>query len=675
MNKKVILFAFIMATFTCFATLWWGYPSYTYPAIVSEDWTFLLGSQTHLTNHTLPMSVMLQITKTNAQSGMQTHSANLDLWAATTPSAYEPLLGYTPQQQSANLDAWSLLSTSAKQNHSIYLDDWVGLGITGIDSGTLQVSGGILTVIGGGGGGDLSRFGSITAGHFAVWTDTTHVSDGGATSQFQTHSSNLDSWSGFTTTGYTNGLYSVFQPLNSNLSLWSAYTPINYTNNLYSLFQPALGFTPLNFVQTSNLILTLTIPLDALSTNGQVTLFGVDSSTNPVPIHARNNLTLTANGAGGYDLDSSGSGGSAAPITFTNLYGRDTNALIIDPVKAQTFSLGMLTNNILVISNTVKITNLFTHDIEVNLHQWTNGGAKLLALKNLTGNITTNGSWTQTTNANVTDKLILRFADGTYTNIVLTAITNCSTYTDTNSLLAAGGGGGGGGGLFPSDSILVDTRFNNNGTDSSGNGNTATAHGTTSYVADETGAALKAIRFDDSGTPTAYVDYASPSVLNITTTDVSFVLFVTNSPASGDFGSSPVIYGNGDFGNTGYWFQIHNADAGDSSAGYAIFAWNDLTGFQSVRTADRGITLGQQLCIVVVCQIGASPKIYINGTLATITSATMTGIVSDTTKNFTFGKYVGPASIWFGGKIQEFIAYSRVLTSGEITTGSGGTSQ
>jgi hypothetical protein len=446
--------------------------------------------------------------------------------------------------------------------------------------------------------------------------------------------------------------------------------------NTFNGKQDALGFTPLTFVQTSNLILTLTIPLDSLASNGVITLFGVNQSSNPVPVHIRNNLTMTADGVGGYNLDAASGGGSATPITFTNLYGRDTNALIIDPVKAQTFSLGMLTNNILVISNTVKMTNLFTHDLEINLHQWTNGGAQLLALKNLTGNLTTNGTWTQTTNANATDKLVVRFADGTYTNLVVTAITNCSTYADTNSLLVAGGGGGGGGGAFPSDSILADWRFNNDALDSSGNGNTLTVHGATSYVADETGTATHAILFDDSGTPTAYADTASPSILNITTTDASFVLFVTNTPSAGDFGASPVIYGNGDFGNTGYWFQLHNADAGDSQAAYCVFAWNDGTsGFQSVRTADRGIALGQQLCIVVVCQMGASPKVYINGVSSATTTATMNSIVSDTTKNFTFGKYVGPASIWFGGKIQEFIAYSRVLTSGEITTGSGGTSQ
>jgi hypothetical protein len=423
-----------------------------------------------------------------------------------------------------------------------------------------------------------------------------------------------------------------------------------------------------------------TIDLGPVSAGGAGTitnLIGIGTASNVVQVTIGTGLRVRPTGANTAVIESTGSGGGggASAVVFTNLYVRDTNALIINPALAQTWSFGGLTNGTLLFSNAPSMTNLALHDIEVNWHQWTNGGTKPLAIRNVSGNFTTNGTWTPTTNANATDKLIFRLADATMTNIVMSVITNSSSYVDTNSLLTAGGGGGGGGGAFPSDSIIADWRFNNNGNDSSGNGNSLTVHGATSYVADETGTATHALRFDDSTTD-AYADTASASVLNITTTSASFVLFVTNTPNSGDFGSSPVIYGNGDFGNTGYWFQIHNADAGDSLAGYAVFAWNDaVTGFQSVRTADRGITLGQQLCIVVVCQIGASPKIYINGTLATTTSATMTAIVSDTTKNFTFGKYVGPASIWFGGKIQEFIAYSRVLTSGEITAGSAGTSQ
>ena len=137
----------------------------------------------------------------------------------------------------------------------------------------------------------------------------------------------------------------------------------------------------------------------------------------------------------------SSSGGNATNIALlsSNIYVRDTNALILDGAKAQTFNVGFLTNGTLLLSNFNMISNLACHDIQLNLHNWTNGGPGLLTLKNVMGNLTTNGSWTQTTNGNATDILVARL-DGTYTNVILTAQTNCSSYIDTNSLLTGGGG-------------------------------------------------------------------------------------------------------------------------------------------------------------------------------------------------------------------------------------------
>ena len=115
---------------------------------------------------------------------------------------------------------------------------------------------------------------------------------------------------------------------------------------------------------------------------------------------------------------------------------------------------------------------------------------------------------------------------------------------------AAGGGGGGGGSAFPSDSISADIRFNNGGTDSSGNGNTVTAHGTTSYVADEAGNATHAIQLDGS---TGYADMVS--AMNFGAGSFSVVTWCTN--LSADFASplSPVLWGNAAFGS-GYYFQL-----------------------------------------------------------------------------------------------------------------------
>jgi len=173
-----------------------------------------------------------------------------------------------------------------------------------------------------------------------------------------------------------------------------------------------------------------------------VSIFGVDASTNIVPIHPRNNLSLSSDGSGGYNLDASGSGEGASVLLRTNVYARATNALVFDPAVFQTFDVGLLTNSTLVITNPWALTNY--ENAQIAWHQDTNGSRAVTAVVVKGGLLRTNGAASITTNANATDIALARLGP-TGTNVVLSFLTNCSTYVDTNTLNTAGGGGGGGG--------------------------------------------------------------------------------------------------------------------------------------------------------------------------------------------------------------------------------------
>lgn len=230
---------------------------------------------------------------------------------------------------------------------------------------------------------------------------------------------------------------------------------------------------------------------------------------------------------------------------------------------------------------------------------------------------------------------------------------------------------GGGGGLFPSDSIVLDWRFNGDANDASANANNGTTHGTTSFVTDEIGRATHAINLDGS---TAYVDAASPSVANFTSGDFTIVTFLTNNAA--DFTGNPVLWGNGTFGVQGYYFQLHNASGGDNFASRPLFGFHDGigSGDHQIVTTDRAVSITSNTCIVFV-RNGTSGKIYVNGTDVTdVSQPTIGTITSNTLLNFTLGKYLGGGDL-FKGNVQELIIYSRALTGTEITPGSGGTSQ
>jgi hypothetical protein len=323
---------------------------------------------------------------TNALSFLYTLSlnANLQGWGALATSA--------KQDHSANLDAWGALSTSAKQNHTTALDFWAG---ASIDGTTIVNTGGVLSAITGG-TGNVTGDSASTDLEIPVFNGTTGKA-------------------------------------------------VKRSTHFLSEYQPSLGFVPTSSQNVTDIVNSVTVSIDNLAPASGVNIAGVTSSTNFTPIHLGTGLAYdpaTSN------LNVTITGGSAAALSKTNFYIRDTNALILDFARAQTFSIGNLTNGILIVSNAWAITNLACHDVTATWHQWTNGQARILVLKNAQGNLTTNGTYVQTTNANATDLLIFRLADATGTNVVLSAITNCSSYTDTNSLLTGSGGGGGGGGSW-----------------------------------------------------------------------------------------------------------------------------------------------------------------------------------------------------------------------------------
>jgi hypothetical protein len=196
--------------------------------------------------------------------------------------------------------------------------------------------------------------------------------------------------------------------------------------------------------------------------------------------------TGAAAGSTNYALHATGGGGGA--LAYTNYYARTTNAFVFDASINQTASIGLLTNSTLILSNANYLTNVSAQAFQINLHQDTNGFRSVPAILVSGGLLRTNGTFTITTNANATDILIGRI-DGTRTNVVLSYLTNCSSYVDTNSL--ASGGGGGGGGL-----TLV--------SHTSKGGNTTTV---TTDAIDTTGANLL-IAFGGyyNGTPSAFSD-------------------------------------------------------------------------------------------------------------------------------------------------------------------------
>jgi hypothetical protein len=228
--------------------------------------------------------------------------------------------------------------------------------------------------------------------------------------------------------------------------------------------------------------------------------------------------------------------------------------------------------------------------------------------------------------------------------------------------------GGGGGSGWPSDSIVADWKFNGDTTDSSGNGNNATASGTTSFVADESGTASHAIHLNGT---TGFVAANSTSVGNFTSGDFSVVMYLTNNAAN--FSGSPIIWGNGTVGGNGYLFQEKLAAGGGSDAAHMIFFYHDGAGDHQITTADRAVSIRLNLCLVFV-RSGTSGKIYLNGTDITAASPPTIGTIATSSTAFTMGKYLG-GGFFLNANIQQVLIFSRALTPTEVATGSATASQ
>ncbi len=408
-------------------------------------------------------------------NGKQAYSTNLDLWSAVDPSSFQPFLGYTPATTNfATTEVPGLIlpdGTTLVIDPTTHKLSSVATGTGDFVGPNAATSGHVVTF-----GSDSGKLGQDSGHALSEYTLLSQIASGSQNGVLssndwatfngkQAYSTNLDSWSALEPSAKQDAL--GFAP--------AAATPAGIAN--------ALGYVPASFAQVTQAVLSITLPIDSLAVPGQITGLGVDQNTNQVTLLFRNNLTLTGTGTNNfYWVDAATGGGGSTNLATstrpglvklgsptvgiapdgtlwatntaggnanntallrTNIYVRDTNALILDAAKAQTFNVGFIANgSTLLLSNFNAIANLGCHDIQINLHNGTNGGPGLLTLMNVMGNLTTNGAWTQTTNANATDILVAR-VDGTYTNVIITAQANCSTYVDTTPYLSSGGGDGG----------------------------------------------------------------------------------------------------------------------------------------------------------------------------------------------------------------------------------------
>jgi hypothetical protein len=425
--------------------LWNNYPLESSP-LGSE--TLLVGNS--VTNHRWLISDMYILTRSNANRGMQAGSGNLTNWSALDPSA--------KQDASANLDLWSATTPSAYQlalGYTAATTNFATLSVPGLilpDGVTLTIDPTThkLSSVSGG-SGTLTGPGSVTAGNVATWSSVTGLADSGHALSEYALSGITNSWpwqalnQPLTANGTAWSLLatSAKQDASANLSLWSSFTPVNYTNSLYGLFQPVLGFTPLTFQQTSNLILDMTVPLDSLASNGVITIFGVDQGTNKVSIHLAANLSFASDGVGGYNLSASGSGGTASALPFTNIWPASSNLVLIDLAISKDWEIGVITNNPYRFTNIYSLTNL-PPTARINFHGSTNGMFAPTIIDVAGGIMKSNSSSWFPTNASAEATLEVAL-DWTKTNLLTQWRTNfLATTASTNSSTGPGGGGGGG---------------------------------------------------------------------------------------------------------------------------------------------------------------------------------------------------------------------------------------
>jgi hypothetical protein len=211
--------------------------------------------------------------------------------------------------------------------------------------------------------------------------------------------------------------------------------------------------------------------------------------------------------------------------------------------------------------------------------------------------------------------------------------------------------GGGGGGTFPS-SPDGDWRLNGDLTDSSGNGNSLTVTGTTTYTTDEHSAASKAFSFDGS----TFATLSTSSVGNYTSLAFSILVWVK---PTGSISNSPVIINHGAFNSTGYYLQFFSDGHVEFQIGRGSTPFS-----AAVKTAASLVSAGNWYGVLVIIN-GSAGQIWVNGTNQTSSSDTLSAPSSDS-NNFRIGAY-STGSNKLTGAVAQVAIWSRVLNSTEIS--------
>jgi hypothetical protein len=368
--------------------------------------------------YTLALNANLQNWSGLAPAAKQDHASNLDLWAAISTSA--------KQDASANLTSWAAIAPSGKQDHSANLDIWSGRTIDGV---TLVDNGGVVSAVTGG-SGNVTGTGASTSGELALFNNGTANGIQRANITASTVVTNTDT---------------------RHLSF-----PNTITNAGGAILQQAMmtdtnaAITQSNAVQR---ILDYTLdvgPVSAGTGGGTSNLIAIGVASNVVQVVPGTGLKVNPTGPGTASLDVTVTGGAATAHLFTNAVVSQTNVFIIDPSIASSYSIGLVTNSYLRVSNTYAMTNL-PFEIPLWIHQETNRGFSLLGFDVVGGLLKTNQSGNPfVINTNVGAENFIKLSlDWTRTNVYASLLgTNIGPQTAmTNTSAGGGGGGGGGGGL------------------------------------------------------------------------------------------------------------------------------------------------------------------------------------------------------------------------------------
>ena len=190
--------------------------------------------------------------------------------------------------------------------------------------------------------------------------------------------------------------------------------------------------------------------------------------------------------------------------------------------------------------------------------------------------------------------------------------------------------------------------FTGNVNDDSGNGYTLTNNGAT-LTTDKNGVSNQAYSFNGTSNymTTTGANLVSPGTSSFS---IAIWIYANNIAANARFAAMRNV------GNTGaFWeFQIYtdskiyfNAYDGTNTTQVSSVALSSTTWYHVIGEVDRE---------------ASKVRLYINGALAQETALTATNSLSNTT--FAIGAYPNNSN-WFGGKIDEFRYYNRILTQYE----------